>query len=56
MELLTDPDCAPESAKSVLTSKTTHMRVTEVINLSENPSTVSSMVLLYWLNVPIPHE
>ena len=27
-ELLTDPDCAPESAKSVSTSRTSHMRVT----------------------------
>ena len=26
-ELLTDPDCAPESAKSVSTSRTAHMRV-----------------------------
>ena len=27
-ELLADPDCAPESAKSVSTSRTAHMRVT----------------------------
>ena len=27
-ELLTDPDCAPESAKSVSTSRTAHMRET----------------------------
>ena len=27
-KLLTDPDCAPESAKSVSTSRTAHMPVT----------------------------
>ena len=27
-ELLTDPDCATESVKSVSTSRTAHMRVT----------------------------
>ena len=28
LHVLTDPDCAPESAKSVSTSRTAHMRVT----------------------------
>ena len=47
-ELLTDPDCAPESAKSVSTSRTAYMRE-YVINLRENPSTISSLVLLFGL-------
>ena len=27
-----------------------------IINLRENPSTISSLVLFAWLNLPIPHE
>ena len=48
-ELLTDPDCAPESAKSVLTSRTGSHDRDRVINLRENPSTISSLVLLLGL-------
>ena len=45
-ELLTDPDCAPESAKSVSTSRTGLHARGGVINLWANPSTISSLVLL----------
>ena len=48
-ELLTDPDCAPESAKSVSTSWTGSRLSGGVINLRENPSTISSLVLLLGL-------
>ena len=48
-ELLTDPDCAPESAKSVSTSRTGSHARGRVINLRENPSTISSLVLLLGL-------
>ena len=48
-ELLTDPDCAPESAKSVSTSRTGSHARGGVINLRENPSTISSLVLLLGL-------
>ena len=48
-ELLTDPDCALESAKSVSTSRTGSHARGGVINLRENPSTVSSLVLLLGL-------
>ena len=41
---MTDPDCAPESAKSVSTSRTAHMRET-----GKNPSAISSLVLLLGL-------
>ena len=45
-ELLTDPDCATESAKSVSTFRTSSYARDGVINLRENPSTISSLVLL----------
>ena len=48
-ELLTDPDCAPESAKSVSTSRTGSNARGGVIKFSENPSTISSLVLLLGL-------
>ena len=48
-ELLADPDCAPESAKSVSTSRTGSHARGGVINLRENPSTISSLVLLLGL-------
>ena len=47
--LLTDPDCTLESAKSVLTSRTGSHARSGVINLRENPSTISSLVLLLGL-------
>ena len=46
---MTDPDCAPESAKSVSTSRTSSNARGGVINLRENPSTISSLVLLLGL-------
>ena len=55
-ELLTDSDCAPESAKSVSTSRTGSHARGGVINLRENPSTISSIWFIAWLNLPIPHE
>ena len=48
-ELLTDPDCAPESAKSVSTSRTGSHARGGVISLRENLSTISSLVLLHGL-------
>ena len=48
-ELLTDPDCVTESAKSVSTSRTGSHARDGVINLRENPSTISSLVLLLGL-------
>ena len=48
-ELLTDPDCATESAKSVSTSRTGSHARDGVINLRENPSNISSLVLLLGL-------
>ena len=45
-ELLTDPDCATESAKSVSTSRTSSHARDWVNNLRENPSPISSLVLL----------
>ena len=48
-ELLTDPDCAPVSAKSISTSRTGSHARGGVINLRENPSTISSLVLLLGL-------
>ena len=44
-ELLIDPDCATESAQSVLTSRTGSHARDGVINLRENPSTISSLAL-----------
>ena len=46
---MTDPDCAPESAKSVSTSRTGSNARGGVINLREDPSTISSLVLLLGL-------
>ena len=48
-ELLTDPDCATESAKSVSTSRTSSHPRDGVNNLRENPSPISSLVLLFGL-------
>ena len=48
-ELLSDPDCAPESAKSVSTSRTDSHARGGVINLRENPAAISSLVLLLGL-------
>ena len=48
-ELLTDPDCATESAKSVSTSRTSLHARDGVNNLRENPSPISSLVLLFGL-------
>ena len=48
-ELLTDPDCATESAKSVSTSRTGSHARGGVINFRENPSPISSLVLLLGL-------
>ena len=53
-ELLTDPDCAPESAKSVSTSRTGSHARGGVINLRENPSTISFLVLLLGLISQFP--
>ena len=47
--LLTDPDCAPESAKSDSTSWTGSHARGGVINLRENSSSISSLVLLLGL-------
>ena len=44
-----DPDCVPESAKFVSTSRTGSYARDGVINLRENPSTISSLVLLLGL-------
>ena len=43
---MNDPDCAPESAKSVSTSWTGSPAREDVVTLRENPSTISSLVLL----------
>ena len=45
-ELLADPDCAPESAKSVSTSRAGSHARGGVINLRENSSTISFLVIL----------
>ena len=45
-ELLTDPDLAPESAKSISTSRTGLHACDRVVTLRENASTSSSLVLL----------
>ena len=53
-ELLTDPDCATDSAKSVSTSRTgSHVR-DGILNLRENPSTISFLVLLLGLISKFP--
>ena len=41
----TDPDCVPESAKSVSTSMTGSHARDRVVTLRENPSTISSLAL-----------
>ena len=43
---MTDPDCAPESVKSVSTSTTGSHAYDGVVTLRENPSTFSSLVVL----------
>ena len=48
-ELLTNPDCAIESAKSVSTSRTSSHARDGINNLRENPSTICSLVLLFGL-------
>ena len=45
-ELLTDPEHAPESAKSVSTCRIGSLARDMVITLRENPSSISSLVLL----------
>ena len=45
-ELLTDPDCAPESAKSVSNSRTGSHASDGVVTRRENHSTISSLVSL----------
>ena len=53
-ELLIDPDCATESAKPVSISSTgSHVR-DGVINLRENPSSISPSVLLLGLISRLP--
>ena len=53
-ELLTDPDCTTESAKSVSTSRTGSHARGGVINLGENPYSISSLVLLLGLISQFP--
>ena len=53
-ELLTGPGCAPESAKSVSTSRTCSHAHDEVVTLRETASTISSLVLLFVLNSRFP--
>ena len=54
LKLLTDPDCAKESAKSVSTSRTGSHARDGVINLRKTPSTISFLVLLLGLNSRFP--
>ena len=51
---MADPDCIPESAKSVSTSGTGSHARGGVINLRENPSSISSLVLLLGLISQFP--
>ena len=44
--VMTDPDCAPELAKSVSTSRTGSHARDRVVTRRENPSTISSIVQL----------
>ena len=53
-ELLTDPNYAPESAKSVSTSRTGSHACDRVVTLRENLSTISSLVLLLVLISRLP--
>ena len=43
---MTEPDCAPESAKSVFTSRAGSHTCDGVVTLRENPSTISFLVSL----------
>ena len=54
-ELLTDPDCATESAKSVSTSMTGSHARDWVINLREYLYYLF-LGFIAWLNLPIPHK
>ena len=53
-ELLADPNCATQSAKSVSTSRTGSHAREGVIHLRENLSTISSLVLLLGLISQFP--
>ena len=53
-ELLTDPYCAPKSAKSVSTSRTVSHARDRVVTLRENLSTISLLVLLLVLISRLP--
>ena len=53
-EFLTDPNCAPESAKSVSTSWTGSHAGDGVVTLRENLSTISSWVLLLVISSRLP--
>ena len=53
-ELLTDPDCVPESAKSVSTSWTGSHGREGVVTLRENLCTIASLVLLLVLISRLP--
>ena len=55
-KLLTDPDCAPASAKSVTTFTTGPHARDGVVTLRENPSTISSLVLLLVLISRFPRN
>ena len=52
--LLTDPDCTPESVKSVSTSRTGSHAPDGVFTLWKNPSTISSFALLFVLTFRFP--
>ena len=52
--ILTNPDCAIESAKSVSTSRTSSHTRDRVVTLRENPSTIYSLVLLLVLISRLP--
>ena len=53
-ELLTDPYCAPKSAKSVSTSRTGSHARGGVVTRRENLSSISSLVLLLVLISRLP--
>ena len=56
-QLLTDPGCAPESAKSVSTSRTGSHARDGVVTPRENPSKYYHFLgFIAWLNLPIPHD
>ena len=52
--LLNDPDCAPEFAKSVFTSRTGSHARDGIVTLRKNPFTISSLVLLFILISQVP--